>query len=211
MWSVKAVRRRDGRGVTTEPRPARPYTLEQMFGRKPDAAYRRSQSATGLPVQPSVIARGLALGIVDSSEDHVERRKLGQLLLDELDSLARLPRCELVVADRAQVHAHDGQRLQSKTYGYYRCTFAEGEIKTARIRIYHRTAVRQQVITPKVFLNTLLHEWTHHYDFGGLRLPRSPHTAGFYTRLRVLAEALEVSFVMPPEPGTTARATIPAA
>jgi hypothetical protein len=181
-----------------------------MFGRKPDATYRRSQSATALPVQPSVIARGLAVGIVDSSEDHIERRKLGQLLLDELDALARLPYCELVVADRAQVHAHNGQRLQSKTYGYYRCTFADGQIKTARIRIYHRTAVRQQVITPKVFLNTLLHEWTHHYDFAGLRLPRSPHTAGFYTRLRVLAEALEVSFVMPPEPGTS-RSAAPSA
>jgi hypothetical protein len=182
-----------------------------MFGRKVDATYRRSQSATGLPVQPSVIARGLALGIVDSSDDHNERRKLGQLLLDELDALAGLPRCELVVADRAQVHAHDGQRLQSKTYGYYRCTFAEGEIKAARIRIYHRTAVRQQVISPKVFLNTLLHEWVHHYDFAGLHLARSPHTAGFYMRLRVLAEALEVSFVMPPEPGQAAAPTTSAA
>ena len=182
-----------------------------MFGRKVDATYRRSQSATGLPVQPSVIARGLALGIVDSSDDNKERRKLGQLLIDELDALAGLPRCELVVADRAQVHAHDGQRLQSKTYGYYRCTFAEGDIKTARIRIYHRTAVRQQVISPKVFLNTLLHEWVNHYDFAGLGLARSPHTAGFYTRLRVLAEALEVSFVMPPEPGQTAAPTTSAA
>src|SRR5580700_11176587 len=170
-----------------------------MFGRRPDATYRRSQSATGLPVQPSVIARGLALGIVDSSDDPKERRRLGQLLLDELDTLTGLPHCELVVADRAQVHAHDGQRLQSKTYGYYRCTFAEGEIKTARIRIYHRTAVRQQVISPKVFLNTLLHEWIHHFDFAGLRLPRSPHTAGFYTRLRLLADALDVGMVLPPE------------
>jgi hypothetical protein len=175
-----------------------------MFGRRVDATYRRSQSATGLPVRPSVIARGLALGIVDSSDDHVERRKLGQLLLDELDALAGLPHCDLVVADRAQVHAHNGQRLQSKTYGYYRCAFEDGAVKGARIRIYHRTAVRQQVISPKVFLNTLLHEWTHHYDFAGLHLPRSPHTSGFYTRLRVLAEALEVSFVMPPEPGQTA-------
>ena len=181
-----------------------------MFGRRVDATYRRSQSATGLPVRPSVIARGLALGIVDSSEDHVERRKLGQLLLDELDALAGLPHCELVVADRAQVHAHNGQRLQSKTYGYYRCAFEDGAVKKARIRIYHRTAVRQQVISPKVFLNTLLHEWTHHYDFAALHLARSPHTAGFYTRLRLLAEALEVSFVMPPEPGTTA-ATAPSA
>ena len=172
-----------------------------MFGRRPDATYRRSQSTTGLPVQPSPVARGLALRIIDSSEDARERKRLGQLLIDELDALAGLPHCDLVVADRAQVHSHNGQRLQSKTYGYYRCTFAEGAVKTARIRIYHKTAVRQQVITTKVFLNTLLHEWEHHHDFAGLRLPRSPHTAGFYARLRALASALEVAFVMPPEPG----------
>jgi hypothetical protein len=175
---------------------------EQMFGRRPDATYRRSQSATGVPVQPSPVARGLALRIIDASDDAHERRRLGQLLVDELDALAGLPHCELVVADRAQVHSHNGQRLQSKTYGYYRCTFTDGAVKTARIRIYHRTAVRQQVITAKVFLNTLLHEWEHHHDFAGLRLPRSPHTAGFYARLRALAGALEVAFVMPPEPGS---------
>ncbi len=56
------------------------------------------------------------------------------------------------------------------------------------------------MITPKVFLNTLLHEWVHHYDFDGLQLARSPHTAGFYARLRALAETLDVAFVLPPEP-----------
>jgi hypothetical protein len=173
-----------------------------MFGRRPDATYRRSQSATGLVVQPSAVARGLAVRIVDASEDPQERRRFGQLLIDELDTLAGLAHCELVVADRAQVHSHNGQRLQSKTYGYYRCTFADGAIKTARIRIYHKTAVRQQVITTKVFLNTLLHEWEHHHDFAGLRLARSPHTAGFYARLRALAGALDVAFVMPPDPGS---------
>ena len=73
----------------------------------------------------------------------------------------------------------------------------------ARIRIYHRTAVQQRVISSKVFLNTLLHEWVHHYDFHGLRLPRSYHTSGFFARLRALADALEVGFVLPPEPDAT--------
>jgi hypothetical protein len=72
-------------------------------------------------------------------------------------------------------------------------------VSRARIRIYHRTARRQQVISAKVFLNTLLHEWVHHWDFAGLGLPRSPHTAGFYARLRALAEALGVAMVLPPE------------
>jgi hypothetical protein len=176
--------------------------VEQMFGRRAryDPTYRRSQAHGGLPVAPDVVARGLVLSVLEAGDDATDRRRLGQMLVDALDDLAGLPACAVVVADRAQVHEHDGRRLQSKTYGYYRCRFIDGAVTEARIRIYHRTAVRQQVISPKVFLNTLLHEWVHHYDFAGLRLPRSPHTAGFYARLRALADALDVGFVLPPEP-----------
>ena len=173
-----------------------------MFGRRPgpDSSYLRSQAASGLPVRPTAVTRGLALRIAAAPDDHRERRRLAQMLVDELDALAGLPPCGVTVADRPQVHEHDGRRLQSKTYGYYRCSARDGAVTDARIRIYHRTAVRQQVISPKVFLNTVLHEWVHHYDFAGLRLGRSPHTSGFYARLRMLAEALEVGFVLPPEP-----------
>jgi len=69
--------------------------------------------------------------------------------------------------------------------------------------------VREKVISPKVFLNTLLHEWVHHFDFAGLRLARSPHTAGFYTRLRCLADALDVGMVLPPEPEAGPRSAAP--
>jgi hypothetical protein len=174
-----------------------------MFGRgaASDSAYLRSQKATGPPVLPSAIARGLALRVLGAGDDAGERQRLGQHLVDELSRSAGLPDCQLVVADRPQVHRHDGRRLQSKTYGYY--TFRagpQGGLLWARIRIYHRTAVQERVISAKVFLNTLLHEWVHHHDFHGLRLPRSYHTAGFFRRLRALADSLEVSFVLPPDP-----------
>ena len=182
-----------------------------MFGRGGgDATYRRSQAATGLPVRPTPVARGLALRLLDAGDDHRERKRIAQHLVDDLSAAAGLPRVEVVVADRAQVHEHDGRRLQSRTYGYYRCWFGENGVNRARIRIYHRTAVRQQVISAKVFLNTLLHEWVHHFDFAGLRLQRSPHTAGFYTRLRGLADALEVGFVLPPEPDEATSSAAPA-
>lgn len=138
--------------------------------------------------------------VAGAPDDHGERARLAQLLVDELDLAADLTGCRVIVVDRAQVHTHDGQRLQSKTYGYYQCRFRDGEVCDARIRIYHRTAVRQQVISPKVFLNTVLHEWVHHFDFASLGLARSPHTSGFYTRLRALAEALSVGFILAPEP-----------
>jgi hypothetical protein len=174
-----------------------------MFGRRrppADATYLRSQAATGLPVRPTAVARGLAMRVLAAGDDARDRRRLGQLLIDELSAAAGLCACEVAVADKPQVHEHDGQRLRSKTYGYYRCWFDDNRVSRARIRIYHRTAVRQQVITAKVFLNTLLHEWVHHFDFDGLRLARSPHTSGFYARLRALADALDVGFVLPPEP-----------
>ena len=182
-----------------------------MFGRsaRPDATYLRSQRETRLPVRPTATARGLAERILHSGDDARERRRLAQLLVDELSAEANLTRVEVAVADKPQVHEHDGQRLQSKTYGYYRCWFEDGRVSRARIRIYHRTARLQKVITPKVFLNTLLHEWMHHYDFDGLGLPRSPHTSGFYARLRVLAEALDVGFVLPPEPDENGRRLAP--
>src|SRR5260221_12224553 len=153
-----------------------------MFGRSrpTDAAYRRSRQETGLRFRPSAAARGLAERILQSGDDARERRRLAQLLVDELSTEAGLSRVEVAVADRPQAHEHDGQRLQSKTYGYYRCWVEDGRVSRARIRIYHRTARLQKVITPKVFLNTLLHEFTHHYDFDGLRMSRSPHTSGFY-------------------------------
>ncbi len=186
---------------------------EQMFGRRarPDSTYVRSQANGGLPVAPDVVARGLVMSLLEIGDDPKQRRRLAQMLIDTLDGLAGLPPCTVVVADRAQVHEHDGRRLQSKTYGYYRCRFVDGAVTDARIRIYHRTAVRQQVISPKVFLNTLLHEWVHHFDFAGLRLARSPHTAGFYARLRALAEALDVGFVLPPEPDDPRNVARPAA
>jgi hypothetical protein len=170
------------------------------WGAADSSAYRRSQKAIGSPVHPSPLARGLALAVLSAGADATERQRLGQHLLDELSRSAGLPECRLVVADRPQVHRHDGRRLQSKTYGYYTYrSDPEGGLAWARIRIYHRTAVQQRVISAKVFLNTLLHEWVHHWDFHGLRLPRSYHTAGFFRRLRALAESLDVGFVMPPD------------
>ncbi|HHT9137507.1 MAG TPA: hypothetical protein ACFYEK_09730 [Candidatus Wunengus sp. YC60] len=36
---------------------------------------------------------------------------------------------------------------------------------------------------PKTFLDTLVHEFMHHYDYEVLKFPTSLRTAGFYYRL----------------------------
>jgi hypothetical protein len=162
--------------------------------------YERSQAVVELPHLPPAAARTLVSSLFDSQLLR-EREQLAVALLEVLNDSFGLPSVRLVVADRAQTHATDQSgRLAQKTYGYYRCRLPHKGAAPERcaIRIYHRTAIRQQVLAPGAFVNTLLHEWTHHFDFAALGLSRSPHTAGFFTRLRWLATAVDAARVLPP-------------
>src|ERR1700724_2555704 len=144
----------------------------------PRSAYDRSKGVESVTWREFPLGKGIALSI--------------------LDEAASLPPCKLTVADRPQRHRSREGKLEVKTYGYYRIAW-ESTPRRGSIRIYNLTAIRQQVLAPKVFLETLLHEWVHHYDFTGLQLDRSPHTSGFFARIRDLAETLGVGFVAPPK------------
>ncbi len=159
------------------------------------ADYRKSNAHRSLDAKGQELTRlsGLMLAALALGDDPLEREKTGQLLIDALCGLWSLPECTLVVADRRQVHSTTGTRVTSRTYGYYRCRLVARQVEGARIRIYHKTAIREQVTAPATFLNTLLHEWVHHYDFCRLKLTSSPHTSGFYARLSSLRTIL-----MPP-------------
>lgn len=164
------------------------------------ADYARSQAVLDLPHRPPTAAEALVASLLESQQLQ-ERERLGVALLEVLNDSFGLPAVRLVIADRAQTHATDQRgRLAQKTYGYYRCRLPRPGAAPDRcaIRIYHRTAVRQQVLASGAFVNTLLHEWTHHFDFSGLRLARSPHTAGFFARLRWLASSVGAARVLPP-------------
>ncbi len=166
-------------------------------GRSP-AAYDRSKGTESIVWQEFPLGKVLALALLDESRAD-RRQAIGQQLLDVLDAGAGLPPCRLTVADRPQRHRTQDGRLQLKTYGYYRSAWEGEKLRHGTIRIYNLTAIRRQVLSPKVFLETMLHEWVHHYDFAGLRLDRSPHTSGFFARIRDLAETLGVGFVAPPK------------
>ena len=72
-----------------------------MFARwSSEASYRRSQRATGVPVRPTPIARGLTLRVLDAGDNSAERQRVAQLLVDELSREAGLPPCQVVVPNR---------------------------------------------------------------------------------------------------------------
>jgi hypothetical protein len=52
------------------------------------------------------------------------------------------------------------------------------------IRVWMRTAVRNEVTSFGTFLSTLCHEFCHHLDFQRFGFPNSWHTRGFYERLQ---------------------------
>ena len=170
----------------------------------PRSAYELSKGVETIRWREFPLGRGIAFKLLDES-DAASRQQTGQALLDVLDQAAGLPNCRLTVADRPQTHRTRNGRLALKTYGYYRVLWDDGQPARGTIRIYNLTAIRRQVLGPKVFLETLLHEWVHHYDFTGLELDRSPHTSGFFARVRSVASTLGVEFVVPPKREVSAR------
>jgi hypothetical protein len=53
-----------------------------------------------------------------------------------------------------------------------------------------RTAQRHDVVKPKTFVRTLMHEVGHYLDYALLRLEDSYHTQGFFKRESSLVRAL---------------------
>lgn len=144
--------------------------------------YLISNKITKIKFPISAEAKNTAAKILQKDTDK-ERQKLGDELLDELADLAQIDIVKLKISEEKQYHKKRGGRLVFKRYGYYK----PGE---KYIHINNRTAVRGKILSSKTFLDTLLHEWMHHYDFCKLGL-NSIHTTGFYKRLGDLKEKLD--------------------
>ena len=143
--------------------------------------YEKSNNITKIKIPISNEARHLTSLLLKSKEEK-ERQSLGDDLLDELADLAKIDIVSLKISDTKQYHKKRNGKVAMKQYGYYKPG-------SKYIYISNRTSVRGQILAPKTFLDTLLHEWTHHYDHQKLGL-NSIHSAGFYARLKDIKEKL---------------------
>ena len=155
------------------------YSLHMLFSSRLN--YRRSNAIESINFILSPHARALTRQLL-GSKSTAKRQIIGTALLDALSDLARIDIVRLKVSAAKQWHKKRRGRVVFKQYGFYRP-------KSHYIYVNNRTAVRGQTVAGKTFLNTLLHEWLHHYDYKKLGL-RSIHTRGFYARLRDLKEKL---------------------
>ena len=147
------------------------------------SSYQKSNRCLKVDFEPTKDCRLLAVRIL--RETSVDRRGfLADAVVNDLCQSAGLPPCAVLISDQPQKHRKDQRgRLRLKVYGFYKPRPA------AQITIYQRTAIRQQILAPKTFLNTLLHEFMHHYDLHRLAI-NSLHTAGFYHRLGHITDLL---------------------
>ena len=94
-------------------------------------------------------------------------------LLGGLDQAFDLPTKRVFVRDSPRPHKRRGGKLVWELHG--QCDPA------GPLEVYTRTAARAQPVALKTLLDTLLHEWVHHFDF--CSEGDSVHCAGFYERV----------------------------
>ncbi|MFZ0890211.1 MAG: hypothetical protein WA005_17350 [Candidatus Binataceae bacterium] len=73
------------------------------------------------------------------------------------------------------------------------------------IALWMRTARRRDVVRPRTFIRTLLHELCHYLDYASLGLSESFHTQGFFRRESSLVRALSAPDEKGDPPGGDAR------
>lgn len=106
-------------------------------------------------------------------ESTTDRFYYGQNLLNYLCEKYKISRCRLIVRNQAQPTFKGGN---GKKLGCYHTGIH-------LIEIWNLTAKQKKVVSIKVFLDTLLHEFMHHYDVEYLKLGATIHSAGFYKRI----------------------------
>ena len=145
--------------------------------------YRKSNSILSINFKPKEESRLFALEIL-TTQNHIQRQVIGENLLKSLSDDAKVSHVKLKISATRQWSKKRVGRTVFKLYGYYRT-------KTKYVYIQNLTSVRGKPVAAKTFLNTLIHEWLHHYDTEKLKL-HSIHTKGFYLRLSSLKDSLSL-------------------
>mgnify|MGYP000395087522 CR=1 FL=1 len=145
--------------------------------------YEYSNSIIQIKIAISNEAINLAQTLLKTT-DTQKRHNLSEQLLDELSDLAGIDIVEFILIDDNQIHKKRDGKIVMKRYGLY-------QPKNKTILIHNRTAIRGQILAPKSYIDTLLHEWLHHYDFKKLKL-NPIHSRGFYMRLNDLKNKLKI-------------------
>jgi hypothetical protein len=89
-----------------------------------------------------------------------------------------------VASIRVEVRGVRPHNARGELHGLFRLS------QPPEIVLWMRTAQRHEVVKPRTFLRTLLHELCHYLDYALLKLEDSYHTMGFFKRESFLVRSL---------------------
>ena len=170
--------------------PRRPAYFDRLSA-KNKAIYRRGDAITRVELPESArlrpdlraaaAAAELALAAGSPARVRAQAQRICDLVTSSLGS-------ERVAVKVLRVRP---QRSVGELHGLY--TRDDGHPPT--LRVWMRTAQRADVVRPRTFLRTLVHELCHHLDYAHYRLGESFHNPGFFRResslMRLLTAAAE--------------------
>ena len=158
----------------------------KSFTRAEKEAYEVSNRlfSVDFKVTPSMRRKVNDLALWLAAGDKTQVKGATQAVIDLLCAAAHVPPARIALRERAYAK-FKGDHAVWKLYGL--CA-PDGTITLA-----FRTAVRRKVFAFKTYVNTLVHEFMHHYDKQRLELGASFHTRGFYQRIRDLIAQLAPS------------------
>lgn len=167
--------------------------LPGYFYRLPARAQRawlKSDSIDRFDLVPNAATFSLATALVAAlpSGAPLVIERAAQALADQI--------CELmgVRAVRVEVRGVRPHNTRGELHGIFYPRGPSPRPGAPLIILWMRTAQRHDVVKPKTFVRTLMHELGHYLDYALLRLEESFHTTGFFKR-----ESFLVRILFPPE------------
>jgi hypothetical protein len=184
-----------------------PRKLPAFYHRLPLRAqrcYLASDSIERFPLKPSPAAFTMVADLMTALEGGAPSivQRGSQALLNEVCRLL------LVRPVRLEVRSVRPHNSRGELHGlfYPRAPTPSARSRTAAsvageplIVLWMRTAQRHDVVKPRTFMRTLMHELGHYLDYALLKLDDSYHSGGFYQRESFLVRTLFPADSPPPK------------
>jgi hypothetical protein len=168
--------------------------LPGYFYRLPARAQRvwlKSDSIDRFDLVPDTATFSVTAALIDAlaSGTPLLIERAAQALADKICGLMA------VHAVRVEVRGVRPHNTRGELHGIFYPRGPSPRPRPPLIILWMRTAQRHDVVKPKTFLRTLMHELGHYLDYALLQLEDSFHTTGFFRR-----ESFLVRTLFPPEP-----------
>lgn len=148
-------------------------------------AYLRSDAIGKFDFEPAISARNAVAALaraLDSGDSAAIAQATSMVAIEVCRMAAVMP---LPVVVRSVRPRNQRGELHGLFYPF------DSRARTpAHIVLWMRTAQRHDVVKPRTFVRTLMHELVHYLDYSLLRLGDSYHTMGFFRRESFLVRML---------------------